>query len=73
MRKDGRKLTDRRRHKSLNYTSEISDALETVYGRYKAQIKSLAEFIAGNKDDKVSKKQKQIADIFGRKDVALET
>jgi methylmalonyl-CoA mutase len=32
---------------------EISDALETVYGRYKHKIKSfLAEFIAGNKDDK---------------------
>jgi methylmalonyl-CoA mutase len=25
---------------------EISDALETVYGRYKAQIKSLVGFIA---------------------------
>jgi methylmalonyl-CoA mutase len=36
---------------------EISDALETVYGRYKAQIKSLVGFIAKVKTIKVSKRQ----------------
>jgi methylmalonyl-CoA mutase len=42
--KTGRKLTrnSRRRCKKPNYTGEISDALETVYGRYKAQIKSFS-------------------------------
>jgi methylmalonyl-CoA mutase len=37
---------------------EISDALETVYGRYKAQIKSFSGFIAKEKkDDKSFEKQ----------------
>jgi methylmalonyl-CoA mutase len=36
---------------------EISDALETVYGRYKAQIKSFSGFIAEIKTIKVSKRQ----------------
>jgi methylmalonyl-CoA mutase len=46
---------------------EISDALETVYGRYKAQIKSFSGFIAKKKKTiKVS--AKQIADIFAKQE-----
>jgi hypothetical protein len=54
-----RKLTrNSRRRCKPNYTSEISDALETVYGRYKAQIKSFSGVYSKEiKTIKVSKKQ----------------
>jgi methylmalonyl-CoA mutase len=62
LRKDRKgKLTrnSRRRCKKPNYTSEISDALETVYGRYKAQIKSFSGVYSKEiKDDKSFEKNK---------------
>jgi methylmalonyl-CoA mutase len=47
---------------------EISDALETVYGRYKAQIKSFSGVYKEIKDDKSFEKAKQIADIFAKQE-----
>jgi methylmalonyl-CoA mutase len=47
---------------------EISDALETVYGRYKAQIKSFSGVYSKIKDDKSFEKAKQIADIFAKQE-----
>ncbi|MFT4983198.1 MAG: methylmalonyl-CoA mutase [Flavobacterium sp.] len=48
---------------------EISDALETVYGRYKAQIKSFSGVYSKEiKDDKSFEKAKQIADIFAKQE-----
>jgi methylmalonyl-CoA mutase len=48
---------------------EISEALETVYGRYKAQIKSFSG-VGGKerKDDKSFEKAKQLADEFALKE-----
>jgi methylmalonyl-CoA mutase len=47
---------------------EIS-ALETVYGRYKAQIKSFSGVYSKEiKDDKSFEKAKQIADIFAKQE-----
>jgi methylmalonyl-CoA mutase len=44
---------------------EISDALETVFGRYKAQIKSFSGVYSKEiKDDKSFEKAKQLADEF---------
>jgi methylmalonyl-CoA mutase len=48
---------------------EISDALETVYGRYKAQIKSFSGVYSKEiKDDKSFEKAKQIADVFAKQE-----
>ncbi|MBX9806613.1 MAG: methylmalonyl-CoA mutase [Flavobacteriaceae bacterium] len=48
---------------------EISDALETVFGRYKAQIKSFSGVYSKEiKDDKSFEKAKQLADEFAKKD-----
>jgi methylmalonyl-CoA mutase len=48
---------------------EISDALETVYGRYKAQIKSFSGVYSKEiKDDKSFEKAKQLADIFAKQE-----
>jgi methylmalonyl-CoA mutase len=48
---------------------EISDALETVYGRYKAQIKSFSGVYSKEiKDDKSFEKAKQLADAFAKKE-----
>ncbi|MBF7090016.1 methylmalonyl-CoA mutase [Flavobacterium sp. ALJ2] len=48
---------------------EISDALETVFGRYKAQIKSFSGvYSAAIKDDKSFEKAKQLADTFAKKE-----
>jgi methylmalonyl-CoA mutase len=48
---------------------EISDALETVYGRYKAQIKSFSGVYSKEiKDDKSFEKAKQIADEFAKRE-----
>jgi methylmalonyl-CoA mutase len=48
---------------------EISDALETVFGRYKAQIKSFSGVYSKEiKDDKNFEKAKQLADEFAQKD-----
>jgi methylmalonyl-CoA mutase len=48
---------------------EISDALETVFGRYKAQIKSFSGVYSKEiKDDKSFEKAKQLADEFALKD-----
>ena len=44
---------------------EISDALEVVFGRYKAEIKSFTGVYSKEiKDDKEFKKAKQLADEF---------
>ena len=44
---------------------EISDALEAVFGRYKAQIKSFSGVYSKEiKDDESFKKAKELADIF---------
>jgi len=49
--------------------SEISDALETVFGRYKAQIKSFSGVYSKEmKDDKSFEKAKQLADKFAEKE-----
>ncbi|MNF38285.1 Methylmalonyl-CoA mutase large subunit [compost metagenome] len=48
---------------------EISDALETVFGRYKAQIKSFSGVYSKEiKDDKSFEKAKQLADIFAKQE-----
>lgn len=48
---------------------EISDALETVFGRYKAQIKSFSGVYSKEiKDDKSFEKAKQLADKFAKQE-----
>ena len=48
---------------------EISDALEAVFGRYKAQIKSFSGVYSKEiKDDESFKKAKQLADQFAEQD-----
>ena len=48
---------------------EISDALETVFGRYKAQIRSFSGVYSKEiKDDKSFEKAKQLADAFAKKE-----
>ena len=48
---------------------EISDALETVFGRYKAQIKSFSGVYSKEiKGDKSFEKAKQIADAFAKQE-----
>jgi methylmalonyl-CoA mutase len=48
---------------------EISDALETVFGRYKAQIKSFSGVYSKEiKDDKSFEQAKQLADKFAKKE-----
>lgn len=48
---------------------EISDALETIFGRYKAQIKSFSGvYSAAIKDDKSFEKAKQLADTFAKQE-----
>ncbi len=48
---------------------EISDALEKVFGRYKAQIKSFSGVYSKEiKDDHSFKKAKELADIFAEKE-----
>ncbi len=48
---------------------EISDALETVYGRYKAQIRSFSGVYSKEiKNDESFAKAKQLADAFAKKD-----
>ncbi len=48
---------------------EISDALETVYGRYKAQIKSFSGVYSREiKNDESFKKAKELADLFAKQD-----
>lgn len=48
---------------------EISDALEAVFGRYKAQIKSFSGVYSKEmKDDKSFEKAKQLADEFAEKE-----
>jgi len=48
---------------------EISDALETVFGRYKAQIKSFSGVYSKEiKNDESFAKAKQLADIFAKKE-----
>ncbi len=48
---------------------EISDALEEVFGRYKAQIKSFSGVYSKEiKDDSSFKKAKELADIFAEQE-----
>ncbi|WP_437125357.1 methylmalonyl-CoA mutase [Flavobacterium enshiense] len=48
---------------------EISDALETVFGRYKAQIKSFSGVYSKEiKNDENFEKAKQLADAFAKKE-----
>ena len=48
---------------------EISDALETVFGRYKAQIKSFSGVYSKEiKDDKSFEQAKQLANIFAKQE-----
>lgn len=48
---------------------EISEALETVYGRYKAQIKSFTGVYSKEmKEDKSFEKAKQLADTFAKEE-----
>jgi len=48
---------------------EISDALETVFGRYKAQIKSFSGVYSKEiKSDESFEKAKQLADTFAKKE-----
>ncbi|MFM9460440.1 methylmalonyl-CoA mutase [Flavobacterium psychrophilum] len=48
---------------------EISDALETVFGQYKAQIKTFSGVYSKEiKDDKSFEKAKQLADKFSKKE-----
>ncbi|WNM17781.1 methylmalonyl-CoA mutase [Flavobacterium capsici] len=48
---------------------EISDALESVYGRYKAQIRSFSGVYSKEiKNDKSFEKAKQLADAFAKKE-----
>jgi methylmalonyl-CoA mutase len=58
---------DAARHRTT--LGEISDALETVFGRYRAQIKSFSGVYSKEiKDDKSFEKAKQIADEFAKKE-----
>jgi methylmalonyl-CoA mutase len=48
---------------------EISDALETIFGRYKAQIKSFSGVYSKEiKNDESFEKAKQLADAFAKKE-----
>jgi methylmalonyl-CoA mutase len=48
---------------------EISDALETIFGRYKAQIKSFSGVYSKEiKDDKSFEQAKQLADAFAKQE-----
>lgn len=48
---------------------EISETLETVFGRYKAQIKSFSGVYSKEmKDDKSFEKAKQLADLFAKQE-----
>jgi methylmalonyl-CoA mutase len=48
---------------------EISDALETVFGRYKAQIKSFSGVYSKEiKNDESFAKARQLADVFAKKE-----
>lgn len=48
---------------------EISDALESIFGRYKAQIKSFSGvYSAAIKNDKNFEKAKQLADAFAKQE-----
>jgi len=48
---------------------EVSDALETVFGRYKAQIKSFSGvYSAAIKNDENFEKAKQLADAFAKQE-----
>jgi methylmalonyl-CoA mutase len=48
---------------------EISDALETVFGRYKAQIRSFSGVYSKEiKNDESFEKAKQLADVFAKKE-----
>ena len=48
---------------------EISDALETVFGRYKAQIKSFSGVYSKEiKNDESFEKAKQLANVFAKKE-----
>jgi methylmalonyl-CoA mutase len=48
---------------------EISEALETVFGRYKAEIKSFSGVYSKEmKDDKSFEKAKQLADVFAKRE-----
>lgn len=48
---------------------EISDALEVVFGRYKAQIKSFSGVYSKEiKDDESFKKAQELADVFAEQD-----
>lgn len=48
---------------------EISEALEVVFGRYKAQIKSFSGVYSKEiKDDKSFKKAQELADVFAKQD-----
>jgi methylmalonyl-CoA mutase len=49
-----------------NRTTRRNHALETVYGRYKAQIKSFSGVYSKEINDKSFEKAKQIADIFAK-------
>jgi methylmalonyl-CoA mutase len=69
LRKDRKgKLTRAVDARNRTTLGEISDALETVYGRYKAQIKSFSGVYSEIKDDKSFEKAKQIADIFAKQE-----
>lgn len=48
---------------------EISDALESIFGRFKAQIKSFSGvYSAAIKNDETFEKAKQLADVFARQE-----
>nr|WP_315188147.1 methylmalonyl-CoA mutase [uncultured Flavobacterium sp.] len=48
---------------------EISDALESVFGRFKAQIKSISGvYSAAIKNDESFEKAKQLADVFAKQE-----
>ncbi|MBT8394921.1 MAG: cobalamin-dependent protein, partial [Bacteroidia bacterium] len=58
---------DAARHRAS--LGEISDALEEVFGRYKAQIKSFSGVYSKEiKDDESFKKAKELADTFAEQD-----
>jgi len=75
-------LTDAAKHSNANLLSlaveaakhratlgEISDALEEVFGRYKAQIRSFSGVYSKEiKNDESFEKAKQLADAFAKKD-----
>jgi methylmalonyl-CoA mutase len=55
--------------KNRTTLGEISDALETVFGRYKAQIKSFSGVYSKEiKDDKSFEKAKQLANEFAKQE-----